>query len=70
MTTLATLVIELFSIASCPACDWFIRQAQIPVNRFLYWEMSKYIFYGIVLLTLVDGEVSESESQPVGGNFL
>jgi hypothetical protein len=41
----------------CPACDWFIRQSQIPVNRFLYWEMSKYIFYGIVLLTLVDGQV-------------
>ncbi len=27
---------------------------QIPVNRFLYWEMSKLLFYGIVMATLVD----------------
>ena len=27
---------------------------QIPVNRFLYWEMSKLVFYGIVFCTLMD----------------
>ena len=27
---------------------------QIPVNRFLYWEMSKLVFYGIVFCTLID----------------
>ncbi len=29
---------------------------QIPVNRFLYWEISKLCFYTIVLLTLVGDE--------------
>lgn len=41
---------------SCFPCNCFIRQSQIPVNRFLYWEMSKLVFYGIVMCTLVDDE--------------
>ena len=39
---------------SCFPCNYLIRQSQIPVNRFLYWEMSKLVFYGIVMCTLVD----------------
>jgi len=39
---------------SCYPCTWFERQSQIPVNRFLYWEVSKLVFYGIVLMTLID----------------
>nr|XP_040563435.1 transient-receptor-potential-like protein [Lepeophtheirus salmonis] len=36
--------------------SWFIRESQIPVNRFIYWELSKFIFYIIVLMTLVDDQ--------------
>ena len=32
----------------------FLYLLQIPVNRFLYWEMSKLVFYGIVFCTLMD----------------
>ena len=41
---------------SCFPCSYLIRQSQIPVNRFLYWEMSKWVFYVIVMATLVDDE--------------
>ena len=51
--------IVLFSTLSgwfdtCFPCNYLIRQSQIPVNRFLYWEMSKWVFYAIVMSTLVD----------------
>ena len=42
------------SCENCFPCNYFIRQSQIPVNRFLYWEMSKLLFYAIVMATLVD----------------
>ena len=42
------------SCEHCFPCNYFIRQSQIPVNRFLYWEMSKLLFYAIVMATLVD----------------
>ena len=42
------------SFGNCFPCQYFIRQSQIPVNRFLYWEMSKVLFYAIIMLTLVD----------------
>ena len=42
------------TFGSCFPCSYFMRQSQIPVNRFLYWEMSKWVFYGIVMSTLVD----------------
>lgn len=42
------------SSSTCSVCEWFFRQSQIPVNRFLYWEMSKLTFYAIVLITMVD----------------
>ena len=45
------------AVESCTPLGWFIRQSQIPVNRFLYWEMSKLIFYGIVFCTLMDEDV-------------
>ena len=38
----------------CFPCDYFIRQSQIPVNRYIYGEISKLLFYGIVMTTLVD----------------
>ena len=42
------------SFGNCFPCSYFVKQSQIPVNRFLYWEMSKWVFYGIVMSTLVD----------------
>eukprot|EP00095_Tigriopus_kingsejongensis_P000985 maker-scaffold39_size501901-snap-gene-2.9 protein:Tk00985 transcript:maker-scaffold39_size501901-snap-gene-2.9-mRNA-1 annotation:"short transient receptor potential channel 5" len=33
--------------------SWFLLQGQIPVNRFIYGEISKGLFFLIVLLTLV-----------------
>ncbi len=41
-------------LTSCRPCGWFLLQSQIPVNRFLYWEISKLMFYTIVVMTLVD----------------
>lgn len=38
----------------CFPLGYFIKQSQIPVNRFLYWEFSKWLFYGFVMATLVD----------------
>lgn len=43
-------------VRNCQPFSWFLLQGQIPVNRFLYWEMSKLLFYFIVLMTLVDDE--------------
>ena len=42
------------AFGNCFPCSYFVKQSQIPVNRFLYWEMSKWVFYGIVMSTLVD----------------
>ncbi|XP_059082516.1 short transient receptor potential channel 5-like isoform X3 [Tigriopus californicus] len=33
--------------------NWFLQQGQIPVNRFIYGEISKGLFFLIVLLTLI-----------------
>jgi len=48
--------VVLFSscLTNCFPCTWFSRQSQIPVNRFIYWELSKMLFYAIVLMTLID----------------
>ena len=40
------------ALETCYPCSFLIRQSQIPVNRFLYSEISKVIFFIIVLLTL------------------
>jgi hypothetical protein len=52
LVVLATTCSRKFE--SCFPCNCFIRQSQIPVNRFIYWEMSKLVFYGTVMSTLVD----------------
>ena len=44
------------SLDTCFPCNYLIKQSQIPVNRFLYWELSKWVFYGIVMSTLVDDQ--------------
>ena len=43
-------------LKKCQPCAWLLTQSQIPVNRFLYWEMSKVIFYFIVLMTLIQDQ--------------
>ncbi len=53
-------VIYVIYMAGC--CEnmwpfsWFILQMQIPVNRFLYSEISKILFYVIVFMTLISSE--------------
>ena len=40
---------------------WLERNASVPINRFLYWEFSKAIYYAILISTLIsatkDGEI-------------
>ena len=39
-----------------PLFQSLIMQTHIPVNRFIYYEMSKIFFVFIIFLTLIDGE--------------
>jgi len=39
-----------------PLFHSLIIQTHIPVNRFIYYEMSKFFFVAIIFLTLIDGE--------------
>ena len=49
-------IVSKCGLINCWPCSWCILQSQIPVNRFLYWEISKLCFYTIVLMTLLDEE--------------
>jgi len=55
-TTFNRCLYAKWPMDACFPCSYFIRESQIPVNRFLYWELSKWIFYAIVMITLVDME--------------
>jgi len=43
-------------IEKVPIFHSLIIQTHIPVNRFIYYEMSKFFFVLIIFLTLIDGE--------------
>ena len=39
-----------------PFLNSIVMQSHIPVNRFIYYEMSKFLFNIIILMTLIDGK--------------
>ena len=56
--------------------NWFSRQfaylqrhATVPLNKFLYWEFSKLIHYGILITTLIPTEIEEGVFRRVYPNM-